>query len=50
VAEREVHRLFTGRRIERLGIPDVLADNSRFREKGLTRLLEYAYRIEQNGA
>jgi thiopurine S-methyltransferase len=46
VAEREVHRLFTGRRIERLGVQDVLADNSRFREKGLTRLLECAYFIE----
>ena len=50
VAEREVHSLFAGARIERLGIQDVLADNPRFREKGLTRLLECAYRIEHNGA
>ena len=50
VAEREVHSLFAGARVERLGIQDVLADNSRFREKGLTRLLECAYRIERNGA
>jgi len=49
VAEHEVHSLFAGARIERLGIHDVLADNPRFREKGLTRLLECAYRIEQNG-
>lgn len=49
VAEREVHSLFAGAHIERLGIQDVLADNPRFREKGLTRLLECAYRIEQNG-
>lgn len=46
VAEREVHSLFAGARIERLGIQDVLADNPRFRDKGLTRLLECAYRIE----
>ena len=50
VAEREVHSLFASARVERLGVQDVLADNSRFREKGLTRLLECAYRIEQNGA
>lgn len=50
VAEREVHSLFAGARIERLGIHDVLADNPRFREKGLTRLLECAYRLEQNEA
>lgn len=50
VAEREVHSLFAGARIERLGTQDVLADNPRFREKGLTRLLECAYRIEQDGA
>jgi thiopurine S-methyltransferase len=50
VAEREVHSLFAGARVERLGIQDVLADHPRFRDKGLTRLLECAYRIEQNGA
>jgi thiopurine S-methyltransferase len=47
VPEREVHTLFTGARIERLGAQDVLAENARFREKGLTRLQECAYRIEQ---
>ena len=50
VPEREVQTLFAGARIERLGTQDVLADNPRFREKGLTRLLECAYRIEQGGA
>jgi thiopurine S-methyltransferase len=50
VPEREVHTLFAGARIEPLGTQDVLADNPRFREKGLTRLLECAYRIEQGGA
>jgi thiopurine S-methyltransferase len=50
VAEREVHTRFAGARIERLGAQDVLADNPRFREKGLTRLLECAYRIAQVGA
>jgi thiopurine S-methyltransferase len=50
VAKREVYTLFAGARIERLGTQDVLADNPRFREKGLTRLLECAYRIEHVGA
>ena len=50
VAEREVHSLFAGARVERLGAQDVLADHPRFREKGLTRLLECAYRIEHGGA
>jgi thiopurine S-methyltransferase len=50
VAEREVHSLFAGARIERLGGQDVLADNPRFRDKGLTRLLECAYLIKQDGA
>jgi thiopurine S-methyltransferase len=50
VAEREVHSLFAGAHIERLGIQDVLADNPRFCDKGLTRLLECAYRITQDGA
>lgn len=50
VPEREVHTLFGGASIERLGAQDVLADNPRFREKGLTRLLECAYRIEHSGA
>jgi thiopurine S-methyltransferase len=50
VAEREVRALFTDARIEQLGIQDVLADNPRFREKGLTRLLECAYLITQDGA
>ncbi|HKN85294.1 MAG TPA: thiopurine S-methyltransferase [Nitrospiraceae bacterium] len=50
VAEREVHRLFASARIERLGTQDVLADNPRFRDKGLTRLLEYAYLITQGEA
>lgn len=50
VGEREVHRLFASARIERLGVQDVLADHPRFREKGLTRLLECAYRIEHGGA
>jgi thiopurine S-methyltransferase len=46
VPEREVHTLFAGAHIERLGTQDVLTDNPRFRQKGLTRLLESAYRIE----
>ena len=46
VAEQEVHSLFGGARIERLGAQDVLADTPRFREKGLTQLLECAYLIE----
>ena len=50
VAEREVYTLFASARIERLGAQDVLADNPRFREKGLTRLLECAYRIEHRRA
>jgi thiopurine S-methyltransferase len=50
VAEREVRALFADARVERLGIHDVLADHPRFREKGLTRLLECAYRIEHGGA
>lgn len=50
VGEREVHSLFAGARIERLGIQDVLDDNPRFREKGLTSLLECVYRIEHGGA
>ena len=45
VPEEEVHRLFGSARIERLGARDVLDDNPRFREKGLTRLLECAYLI-----
>jgi thiopurine S-methyltransferase len=49
VAEREVHTLFAGARIERLGTQDVLTENPRFREKGLTRLVECAYRIEHGG-
>jgi thiopurine S-methyltransferase len=49
VAEREVQMLFAGASIERLGTQDVLADTPRFREKGLTRLLECAYRIEHVG-
>jgi len=50
VAEREVRTLFTSARIERLGGQDVLADHPRFRDKGLTRLLECAYRIEHGAA
>lgn len=50
VAEREVQTLFAGARIERLDIKDVLDDNPRFREKGLTSLLESVYRIEHGGA
>ena len=50
VAEQEVRSLFGGARIERLGAQDVLADTPRFREKGLTQLLECAYHIEQIGA
>ena len=50
VAEREVRALFTDARVERLGAQDVLADHPRLREKGLTRLLECAYRIEHGGA
>jgi thiopurine S-methyltransferase len=50
VTEREVYTLFASARIERLGAQDVLADNPRFREKGLTRLLECAYLITQDGA
>jgi thiopurine S-methyltransferase len=50
VGEREVHKLFAGARIDRLGAQDVLTDNPRFREKGLTSLLECAYRIEHGAA
>jgi thiopurine S-methyltransferase len=50
VAEREIHSLFANARIERLGAQDVLADHPRFREKGLTRLLECAYLITQDGS
>lgn len=50
VLEPEVRSLFGGARIKRFGAQDVLADNSRFREKGLTRLLECAYLIEYGGA
>jgi thiopurine S-methyltransferase len=50
VPEREVRTLFAGADIERLGAQDVLADHPRFRDKGLTRLLECAYLIVQNGA
>jgi thiopurine S-methyltransferase len=48
VMEDEVRRLFAGARVERLGAQDVLADNPRFRDKGLTRLLECAYLLEQD--
>ncbi|HJU06369.1 MAG TPA: thiopurine S-methyltransferase [Nitrospiraceae bacterium] len=48
VAEREVHTLFIGASVERLGAQDVLAENPRFREKGLTRLMECAYLIKQD--
>jgi thiopurine S-methyltransferase len=50
VPEREVRTLFAGADIKRLGAQDVLADHPRFRDKGLTRLLECAYLIVQNGA
>lgn len=50
VPEREVRALFAGAQIERLGAQDVLADTPRFRDKGLTRLLECAYRIEHGPA
>jgi thiopurine S-methyltransferase len=50
VAAREVHTLFSTASVERLGAQDVLAENPRFREKGLTRLMECAYRIEHGGA
>jgi thiopurine S-methyltransferase len=49
VAEREVYTLFADARIERLGARDALPDNARFRDKGLTRLLECAYLITQDG-
>jgi thiopurine S-methyltransferase len=45
VTEQEVHSLFGGACIQQLGARDMLADNPRFREKGLTRLLECAYLI-----
>src|SRR5579884_2939883 len=47
VSEREVRSLFADAHIERLDAQDVLADHPRFREKGLTRLLECAYLIKQ---
>ncbi|MBM4132950.1 MAG: hypothetical protein FJ245_04195 [Nitrospira sp.] len=50
MAEDEVQRLFAGARIERLDAQDILAENPRFLEKGLTRLLECAYRIEHGGS
>jgi thiopurine S-methyltransferase len=50
VPECQVRALFADARIERLGTQDVLVDNPRFRDKGLSRLLECAYFIKQDGA
>jgi thiopurine S-methyltransferase len=50
VAEREVHSLFADAQVKQIGAQDVLTDNPRFRDKGLTRLLECAYLIKQDGA
>lgn len=46
VAEDEVRRLFgEGCEVEKLTVFNVLEDNPRFRERGLTRLQEKVYRI-----
>jgi thiopurine S-methyltransferase len=50
VPEGEVRSLFAGAQIEVLGAGDVLNDNPRFRDKGLTRLLECAYLIKDDRA
>jgi len=48
VSDREVHELFAGSRVERLAEVDVSAapGNARFRQRGVSRLLERAYRID----
>jgi thiopurine S-methyltransferase len=50
VAEQEVRTLFADAQVKQIGAQDVLTDNPRFRDKGLTRLLECAYLIKQDGA
>jgi thiopurine S-methyltransferase len=46
VEDAEVRRLFAGAyRIEILSGKDALAENPRFRERGLTRLVETVYRL-----
>jgi thiopurine S-methyltransferase len=50
VSDAEVRTLFAGQAIRLLAETDILQhpDNERFRQRGLTRLVERVYRIEDN--
>jgi thiopurine S-methyltransferase len=45
VSEDEVRELYAGAQIERLSRRDVLSDNERFRQRGVSQLFENAYLI-----
>lgn len=49
VPEAEVRRLFPGAEVERLSTRDALPGETRFRERGLTRLEEHVFRIGAGG-
>ena len=48
VSDAEVRKLFADNNIQQLGDVDVtdLPDNARFRQRGLTRLVERIYRLD----
>lgn len=47
VAKAEVDTLYAGlAQVQRLDVHDVLGENARFRERGITRLHEHVYRLE----
>ncbi len=47
VTEAEVDTLYAGlAQVQRLDVHDVLGENARFRERGITRLHEHVYRLE----
>jgi thiopurine S-methyltransferase len=49
VSEREVHELYSGNyRIDKLAAKNILEDEPRFRERGLTALTETAYKLTRN--
>jgi thiopurine S-methyltransferase len=49
VSEKEVNELYSDNfRVEKLAAKNILEDEPRFRERGLTKLLETAYKLTKN--
>jgi thiopurine S-methyltransferase len=49
VSEKEVHELYLDHfKIEKLAAKNILEDEPRFKDKGLTTLMETAYKLTKN--